>query len=141
MTARDILAQNVRRLYRLRGLTQQQLAQKAGLSYATINEIMNCGDRNVTVRSLGQISAVLGVSTYELLKPAEGAESIEFRTESERFWRSFARDVERFHGPEACKDSDFVKSKFESYFKFVFNGHDELKQQVWNDGAYYGLPI
>jgi transcriptional regulator with XRE-family HTH domain len=58
------------RLYELRTsmrLTQEQVAERAGLDQASISDIEN-GDANPTVRTLGRLAAGLGVNAGALLE-------------------------------------------------------------------------
>jgi len=60
---------------RRRGLTQEQLAERAGLSYKFIGEIER-GTGNPTIDTLGHLADALGVEPAELLRaasPAPGA--------------------------------------------------------------------
>jgi transcriptional regulator with XRE-family HTH domain len=61
------LANNLRHLRKLSGLTQQQLAEGVGVSYPRISEIEN-GRGNPTVETLQRIADVLKVDVADLLK-------------------------------------------------------------------------
>jgi len=64
--ARQVLANNVRRLRRARGLTQEQLGEKTDLRQAHISEIEG-GGSNLTLDRLQSIAAALGVRPMDLL--------------------------------------------------------------------------
>lgn len=53
-----------------RGLTQEQLAERSGLSYKFIGEIER-GTGNPTVETLGRLAAALDVDLSELLRAGE----------------------------------------------------------------------
>jgi transcriptional regulator with XRE-family HTH domain len=62
------LAMNLKQLRRLRGVTQQQLAHRAGVPRPTL-ATLETGDGNPTLRVLMQIAAALDVSLEELVGP------------------------------------------------------------------------
>ena len=66
------LSDNVRRLRQTRGLSQQALAERAGLSRRMILAIENQG-ANVSLSNLDRLVAALGISLSELIRPAERA--------------------------------------------------------------------
>jgi transcriptional regulator with XRE-family HTH domain len=49
-----------------RGLTQEELAHRAGLDYSYINQIEN-GRRNPSVQTIDRIARALGVTANDLL--------------------------------------------------------------------------
>lgn len=59
-------AANVRRLRREQGMTQEALAERAGL-HPTYISTVESGDRNVTLDSLERLAKALGVKPFELL--------------------------------------------------------------------------
>lgn len=60
------LAQKIERLRKERGLTQEELAEKAGLHRAYFWDIEN--GRNISVKTAYKISKALGVSLSDLFK-------------------------------------------------------------------------
>lgn len=67
---------SITRIRESKGLTQKELASKAGLSYSFINDIEN-GRRNPSLESLELIAAALDTSVQEIM----GAEAPEEVTE------------------------------------------------------------
>ena len=63
------VAANVVRLRRRRGLTQEALAERAGVEVRTVQAIER-GRTNVSVRYLLAFADALGVDMRQLLKPA-----------------------------------------------------------------------
>ncbi|MGH7089836.1 MAG: helix-turn-helix domain-containing protein [Stellaceae bacterium] len=62
------LADNIRRLRRERGLSQEELADICGLHRTYVGSVER-GERNVTLSSLELLAQALDVSVVELLKP------------------------------------------------------------------------
>lgn len=62
------LGDTIRSLRRIRGLTQEELGEKSGLSYKYIGEIER-GQVNVSIESLVRIADALGVKINDLLPP------------------------------------------------------------------------
>lgn len=60
------LAQRIERLRKEKGLTQEELAEKAGLHRAYFWDIEN--GRNISVKTAYKIARALGVSLSELFK-------------------------------------------------------------------------
>jgi transcriptional regulator with XRE-family HTH domain len=72
MELRDILARNVRRRREHLGLTQEEVAHRAGIDRTHVSKI----ERRVhspTVEVLGQLAAALDVEPSELLKAGDPA--------------------------------------------------------------------
>lgn len=67
--ARAIFARNVRRIRRLREVSQESLAADAGLSRTYIGEVER-GERAVSIDIMGQIADALNVPLKELVDPA-----------------------------------------------------------------------
>lgn len=65
---RKLVGRNVRRIRIEKGLTQEQLAERAGVSQFYISLLEN-GGRNPTVVSLWELSQALGVSHVDLVLP------------------------------------------------------------------------
>ncbi len=68
--ALQLLGATIRQYRQQRGLTQQELAAKIGLSRTYINQIEQ-GQRNVSIRAVLHIAAALGTPISLLLKPLE----------------------------------------------------------------------
>lgn len=67
MDLKEIMATNLRRLRHDRQFTQEELAERAGLSSRYIGAIERA-DVSASVTVLGQIAEALGVEAGELLK-------------------------------------------------------------------------
>lgn len=68
MDMRKLVGRNVRRIRIEKGLTQEQLAERAGVSQYYVSLLEN-GGRNPTVVSLWELSLALGVSHVDLVLP------------------------------------------------------------------------
>ena len=68
MDMRKLVGENTARIRREKGLTQETLAEKSGLSQQYISGLEN-GLRNPTIVTLFKLSSALGVSHVELLTP------------------------------------------------------------------------
>jgi transcriptional regulator with XRE-family HTH domain len=66
---RDVLATNVRRLRKAKGLSQEALADLAGIHRNYLGGIER-RERNVGLDNLGKLAKALGVPLDELLRPA-----------------------------------------------------------------------
>lgn len=66
MTLRAVLAKNLRRLRRASGLSQEELAARAGLNRNYVG-MLEREENAATVDVLEQLAAVLGVDPTELL--------------------------------------------------------------------------
>lgn len=71
MDMRAVVGRNVRRLRKMRGLTQEQFAEVSGFSQQYISSLEK-GTRNPTVITLYELSVALGVSHMDLVRPAKG---------------------------------------------------------------------
>lgn len=60
------LAQRIRAFRKLKGFTQQGLAEESGISLAALGEIER-GNRKPKIGDLTRIAAVLGITVNELL--------------------------------------------------------------------------
>ena len=68
----DIIRYNIKRLREEAGLTQQQLADKAGITMNYIAKIESKKmQRGFTIVSLGRIADALGLDIRELFKPID----------------------------------------------------------------------
>jgi transcriptional regulator with XRE-family HTH domain len=68
MDMRRLVGRNVKRFRKKKGLTQEQLAEISGFSQQYISNLEQ-GYRNPTVITLYELSAALGVSHVELVRP------------------------------------------------------------------------
>jgi transcriptional regulator with XRE-family HTH domain len=68
MDMRVLVGENVRRLRLARGLTQEQLAERAGINQQYVSELEN-GKQNPTVIRLYELAEQLGSSPAELVTP------------------------------------------------------------------------
>lgn len=64
---RDVLARNVRLLRAERGLSQEALAQEAGVNRTYLSDIER-GTRNVSIDNLSRLAKALNVPVWSLLK-------------------------------------------------------------------------
>ena len=79
MTTNDILAGNLRRLRSARKLTQQGLADKAGLSRAAYVKL-ETGKSEPRVSTLQRMAKALGVGIQDLLAPVRELRAVRFRS-------------------------------------------------------------
>lgn len=66
LSLRSILAENIRTFRKLRGISQEEMADMCGLHRTYIGSVER-KERNVTLSTLEVISKTLGVSVSELL--------------------------------------------------------------------------
>jgi len=71
---REILSSNIKRERKKLGLTQEKLAEVAGLSAQTINDIEGCR-MWVSDKTITKLARILHVEVYQLLIPAIPNES------------------------------------------------------------------
>lgn len=57
----------IRKLRKARGLTQEKLAEKAGIDYSYMNLIEN-GKRNPSLKLIAKLARVLSISLGELMR-------------------------------------------------------------------------
>ncbi len=74
MDMKRLVGSNVRRLRTLRGLTQEQFAERSGFSQQYISDLER-GRRNPTIVSLFELAQALGARPAELIE--EPRESVE----------------------------------------------------------------
>lgn len=67
---RAVFAANVRRLRRAQGLSQEALADEAGLHRTFVGSIERA-ERNISIDNIERIARALGVAGWELLRPAD----------------------------------------------------------------------
>lgn len=68
MDMRKLVGRNFARLRREKGLTQEQVEERSGLSQQYLSGLER-GKRNPTVITLYELAQALGVSHVELVKP------------------------------------------------------------------------
>jgi transcriptional regulator with XRE-family HTH domain len=66
--ARTLFSANMQRLRKERGISQEKLAELAGLHRTYISAVERQG-RNITIDNMEQIALALEVPLHELLKP------------------------------------------------------------------------
>jgi transcriptional regulator with XRE-family HTH domain len=71
MDLKEVMARNLRRTRHDKKLTQEELADRAGLSMRYVGSIER-GDVSASVTVLGRIAEALGVEPAELLKISDG---------------------------------------------------------------------
>ncbi|PZQ19262.1 MAG: XRE family transcriptional regulator [Ancylobacter novellus] len=67
---RDALSSNIRALRRQRGISQDELAFRAGMHRTYLSDIERTA-RNVTLDVVERLAAALSVEPWRLLKPGE----------------------------------------------------------------------
>ena len=67
MDLKEVMAKNLRRIRHAKNLTQEELADRAGLSMRYVGAIER-GDVSASVTVLGHIADALGIEPGELLK-------------------------------------------------------------------------
>jgi transcriptional regulator with XRE-family HTH domain len=67
MTWEDIVGKNIRRLRKACGMTQEQLADEAGMATRYLSGVER-GEENPTLRFLAKIADALGTTPADLLK-------------------------------------------------------------------------
>lgn len=70
MDMRKLVGDNVRRIRKEKGLTQEQFAEVSGFSQQYVSSL-ETGDRNPTIISIGELASALGVSHLALLTPPD----------------------------------------------------------------------
>ncbi|MCH1979496.1 helix-turn-helix domain-containing protein [Lawsonibacter sp. OA9] len=73
----EMLGENIRHLRKVRGMTQEELAKKAGLSTMSIRRYEN-GERIVTEKAMAQIATALDVDIYEFFPEDEKIDNDRF---------------------------------------------------------------
>lgn len=66
-TVTQKFGQKVRKVRKQRGLTQEKLAELAGIDYSYVNLIEN-GKRNPSLKVMAKLSRILGVRLEDLLR-------------------------------------------------------------------------
>lgn len=67
-SAREVLATNLRRVRGNLGLTQDALADEAGLHRTFVGAVER-SERNISLDNIERLARALGVETWELLRP------------------------------------------------------------------------
>ena len=62
-----MLAKNIKKLREKQNLTQEQLAQKAGITYSTLIKIESGANKNPTLETLQKLANVFGIGLDELV--------------------------------------------------------------------------
>jgi transcriptional regulator with XRE-family HTH domain len=70
MDMRRLIGQNVRRIRRKTGLTQEQFAERSGFSQQYLSGLEG-GHRNPTIVTIYELAIALGVSHMDLLRPTK----------------------------------------------------------------------
>ncbi|MAO04752.1 MAG: transcriptional regulator [Citromicrobium sp.] len=70
MDMRKLVGDNCARLRKARGWTQEELAERSGLSQQYISGLER-GRRNPTILTLYELSEALGASHVDLVRPTE----------------------------------------------------------------------
>ncbi len=63
-----MLAQNIKKFRQQLKLSQEELAQKAGITYSTLIKLESGANKNPTVKTLQQIANTLDVSLDQLME-------------------------------------------------------------------------
>jgi transcriptional regulator with XRE-family HTH domain len=79
-SARELLAINMLRLRRAQGLSQEELAFRAGLHRTFIAHVERVG-RNIAIDNIERIAAALSVETWRLLCPRAERQDLADRTD------------------------------------------------------------
>ncbi|MFC0210979.1 helix-turn-helix domain-containing protein [Paenibacillus chartarius] len=65
-----IVGDQIRKIRKLKGMTQERLAERSGLSFSYISDVER-GTRNISLESLGKIISALGVKPVQLFEDIE----------------------------------------------------------------------
>ena len=65
-----MLAQNIKKFRIQLGLSQEEFARKAGITYSTLIKLESGANKNPTVKTLQQLAGALGVSLDQLVEGA-----------------------------------------------------------------------
>jgi len=63
-----MLAENIKKLRKKHQLSQEQLAQKAGITYSTLIKIESGANKNPTLETLTKLASVFEVKIDELVE-------------------------------------------------------------------------
>ncbi len=70
LPAREVFARNLRRARRLKDLSQEELANRAGVGRAWLSGVES-GGRNITIDNMGLLAQALGVPLRDLVDPEQ----------------------------------------------------------------------
>lgn len=68
LSAREVFARNLRRARRLKDVSQEELALRAGLSRPYVGSVER-GERNVSIDNMGLLAQALGLPLHDLVNP------------------------------------------------------------------------
>jgi len=66
--ARQQLAENLRKIRRENGLSQEGLAEACGLHRTYVSSVER-GERNISIDNIGRLAEALGCTVVELVRP------------------------------------------------------------------------
>ena len=69
-SAREIFARNLRRVRRLKDLTQEKVALEAGLTRAYVSAVEH-GARNISIDNMGRLAQALSIPLRDLVDPEQ----------------------------------------------------------------------
>ena len=136
------LGNHLQEARKARGLTQQQLCQKANLSYSTLAKIERGAIKSPSIFTIQQISAVLGMSLDQLIGSPSGQKNIKSTSKSgikfvyfdvngclvRFFHRAFTKLAEETGVP-----SDLIENTFWHFNDAVCSGNismDEFNKEM-----------
>ncbi len=136
------LGNHLQEARKARGLTQQQLCQKANLSYSTLAKIERGAIKSPSIFTIQQISAVLGMSLDQLIGAPSGQKNIKSTSKSgikfvyfdvngclvRFFHRAFTKLAEETGVP-----SDLIENTFWHFNDAVCSGNismDEFNKEM-----------
>jgi transcriptional regulator with XRE-family HTH domain len=68
LSARERFARSLRAAREVRGLSQEELAGRAGLHRTYVSSIERC-ERNITIDNMERLARAIGLDVVDLLKP------------------------------------------------------------------------
>jgi len=123
---------------KLRGLTQVELADKAGLNVTTVNR-MESPEADPQLSTLTKIAEALDVSVEILIEPTRPVAPVTYQTVSEKILARFFELLRDF-APD-IKDDDEKKRRFDHFFAVVKGDRDDLRtlrESMWMDRKIFG---
>lgn len=69
---KQLVGEQIRKTRKLKGMTQERLAERSGLSFSYISDVER-GTRNISLESLGKIIVALGIKPTHLFEDADDA--------------------------------------------------------------------
>lgn len=103
-----LIGARVRRIRKVKGMTQEQLAEKANTSHSYIGDLER-GERNVTLQSLSKVSEALEVDFFELFQYGKFGQIEE---KSQNVWKIIELLVDRTE-EEQQKALNILKELFD----------------------------